>query len=210
MIQLWLSHTLYSSCGLTSYCTQRNLEDQFSKPGASMIFANFRGLMAFRLTGGNPAPEISKMMTLLECPHANWVNFNGFVQSMILLNALPQKWDHIASIYIQEMEVSNFSFMNIRDQIIGEWEYSNASNSSTSTNKLSVVKHKGKSPQFNSQKQNANDNKAEDSGRTDNKQSKCGKKKPKTEKSSSHNHSHLVSVAALVPSTSFWRTLYAS
>ena len=34
MIQLRLSHTLYSSCGLTSYCTWRNLEDQFGKPGA--------------------------------------------------------------------------------------------------------------------------------------------------------------------------------
>ena len=68
-----------------------------------------------------------------------------------------------------------------------------------SANKLSVVKCKGKSPQFNSQKQNANDNKAEDQGWTDNKWSKHGKKKPRTEKSSSHNHSHLASVGALVP-----------
>ena len=68
-----------------------------------------------------------------------------------------------------------------------------------SANKLSVVKRKGKSPQFNSQKRNANDNKAEDSGWTDNKRSKHGKKKPRTEKSSSHNHSHLVIVGALVP-----------
>ena len=71
MIQLRLSHTLYSSCGLTSYRTWRNLEDQFGKPGAAMIFADFRALMAFRLTGGNPAPEISKMVTLLERLHAN-------------------------------------------------------------------------------------------------------------------------------------------
>ena len=69
-----------------------------------------------------------------------------------------------------------------------------------SANKLSVVKRKGKSPHFNSQKQNANDNKAEDSGQTENKWSKHGKKKPRTEKSSGHNHSHLVSVGALVPS----------
>ena len=71
---------------------------------------------------------------------------------MILLNALPQKWDHIALVYIQETEVNNFSFMKIRDQIIGEWERSNAGKASTSTNKLSAVKHKGKSPQFNGQK----------------------------------------------------------
>ena len=117
---------------------------------------------------------------------------------MILLNALPQKWDHIASVYIQETEVNNFSFMKIREQIIGEWEHSNAVKASTSANKLSVVKCKGKSPQFNSQKRNANDNKAEDSGWTENKWSKCRKKKPKTEKSSGHSHSHLASAAAFV------------
>ena len=71
MIQLRLSHTLYSLCGLTSYHTWRNLEDQFGKPGAAMIFADFRALTMFRLTGENPAPEISKMMTLLERLHAN-------------------------------------------------------------------------------------------------------------------------------------------
>ena len=91
---------------------------------------------------------------------------------MILLNALSQKWDHIASVYIQEMQVNNFNFTKIWDQIIGEWECSNAGKASTSANKLSVVKRKGKSPQFNSQKWNANDNKAEDSGQTENKWSK--------------------------------------
>ena len=122
---------------------------------------------------------------------------NVSVQTMILLNALPQKWDHITSVYIQETEVNDFNLVKIREQIIGEWECSNAGKASTSTNKLSAVKRKGKSPQFNNQKRNANDNKAEDSGWTDNKQSKHRKKKPRTEKSSSHNHSHLASVGAL-------------
>ena len=118
---------------------------------------------------------------------------------MILLNVLPQKWDHIASVYIQETKVSDFNLVKLREQIIGEWEHSNAGKASTSANKLSVVKCKGKSPQFHSQKWNANDNKAEDSGWTENKQSKHRKKKPRTEKYSSHNHSHLASVGALVP-----------
>ena len=199
MIQLWLSHNLYSMCGLSSYCTWRNLEDHFGKPGAAMNFANFKVLTAFRLTGGNPAPEISKMITLIEGLHANHCEFNEFVQAMILLNALPQKWDHIASVYIQEKKIKNFNLVRIREQIIGEWEHSNAGKASVSANKLSAVKCKGKSPQFNNQKRYANDNKAEDQGWTDNKQFKRGKKKPKTEKSSGHNHSHLASVGALVP-----------
>ena len=199
MVQLWLSHSLYSLCRLSAYCTWRNLEEQFGKPGVAMIFANFRALTAFRLTGGSPAPEISKMITLLERLCANHCEFNGFVQSMILLNVLPQKWDHIASVYIQETEVNDFNLVKIREQIIGEWECSNAGKASTIANKLSAVKCKGKFLQFKSQKQYANDNKAEDQGQTDNKWSKRRKKKPKTEKSSGHNHSHLASVGALVP-----------
>ena len=121
--------------------------------------------LAFRLTGGNPAPEISKMITLIEWLCANHCKFNEFVQAMILLNALPQKWDHIASVYIQETKVKNFNLVRIREQIIGEWECSNAGKASVSANKLSAVKCKGKSPQFNNQKQYANDNKAEANSR---------------------------------------------
>ena len=44
MIQLWLSHSLYSLCGTTSWHTWKNLEEQFGKPGAAMIFADFKAL----------------------------------------------------------------------------------------------------------------------------------------------------------------------
>ena len=152
IVQLQLSHNLHSLIGLNSYRTWRNLEDQFGTPGAAIIFADFKLLTAFRLSGGNPAPEISKMITLLERLKVNHCEFNGFVQTMILLNVLPQKWDHVASVYIQETKVSDFNLVKLREQIIGEWECSNAGKASTSTNKLSVVKRKGKSPQFNSQK----------------------------------------------------------
>src|ERR1700684_1803870 len=126
MIQLRLSHNLHSSIGISAYRTWRNLEDQFGTPGAAMIFADFKALTAFRLTGGNPAPEISKMITLIERLRANHCEFNIFVQAMILLNALPQKWDHMASVYIQEKKVADFNLVRIREQIIGEWEHSNA------------------------------------------------------------------------------------
>src|SRR6202161_4823240 len=111
----------------------------------------------------------------------------------------PKKWDHITSVYIQETKVADFNLVRIREQIIGECECSNAGRPSTSANKLSTVKRKGKSPQFGNQKRNANDNKAENEGRTENKRSKRRKKKPRTEKSSGHTHSHMASEALLVP-----------
>ena len=116
-----------------------------------MIFADFKALTTFRLSGSNPTPEISKMIILLERLRANHCQFSEFVQMMLLLSALPQKWDHLASVYIQETKVENFSLVSLREQIIGEWERSNAGRASTSANKLSAVKRKGKSPQFDSQ-----------------------------------------------------------
>ena len=103
-----------------------------------MIFADFKALTTFRLSGTNPAPEISKMITLLERLHVNHCQFSEFVQTMLLLSALPHKWDHLASVYIQETKVENFSLVSLREQIIGEWERSNAGRASTSANKLSA------------------------------------------------------------------------
>ena len=126
IIQLWLSHNLHSLIEINTYQTWRNLEDHFGTPGAAIIFADFKSLTAFRLSGGNPAPAISKMITLLECLRVNHCKFNGFIQTMILLNVLPQKWDHITLAYIQETKVSDFNLVKLREQIIGEWECSNA------------------------------------------------------------------------------------
>ena len=100
IIQLCLTHNLHSLMGVTSYRTWRNIEESYGKPGAALIFADFKALTMFRLSGSNPAPEISKLITLLERLHANHCQFLEFVQTMLLLSALPQKWDHLASVYI--------------------------------------------------------------------------------------------------------------
>ena len=73
----------------------------------------------------------------------------------------------------------------------------NARRASTSTNKLSAVKRKDKSPQFDSQKQKTDNKTAEDDGHKP--RSKRGNKKPRTDKSHGHSHSHLVSVASVKP-----------
>ena len=116
---------------------------------------------------------------------------------MLLLSALPQKWDHLASVYIQETKVENFSLVSLREQIIGKWEHSNARRASTSANKLSAVKQKGKSPRFDSQKQKTDNKTAEDDGRKP--RGKHGNKKPRTDKSHGHSHLHLASIASVEP-----------
>ena len=53
IIQLQLSHNLHSLMGINAYWTWRNLEDHFGTPGAAIIFADFKLLTTFRLSGGN-------------------------------------------------------------------------------------------------------------------------------------------------------------
>ena len=60
------------------------------------------------------------MITLLERLRANHCQFSEFVQTMLLLSTLPQKWDHLASVYIQETKVENFSLVSLREQITEE------------------------------------------------------------------------------------------
>ena len=64
IIQLWLIDNLYDKVGLTSYTTWRNLEESFGTPGLAIIHADFKKAINFRLTGGNPAPEIANLNTL--------------------------------------------------------------------------------------------------------------------------------------------------
>ena len=51
VIQLCLSHNLHSLMGITAYQTWRNLEESYSKIGPALIFANFKALTTFRLSG---------------------------------------------------------------------------------------------------------------------------------------------------------------
>ena len=98
IIQLRLTHNLHSLMGITTYRTWRNIEESYGKPGVALIFADFKALTTFRLSGSNPTLEISKMITLLECLCVNHCQFLEFMQMMLLLSALPQKWDHLASV----------------------------------------------------------------------------------------------------------------
>ena len=89
IIQLWLSHNLHTLIGITAYQMWRNIEESYGRPGAALIFTDFKSLNTFRLSGSNPAPEISKMVTLLERLCVNHCHFSEFMQTMLLLNALP-------------------------------------------------------------------------------------------------------------------------
>jgi hypothetical protein len=70
---------------------------------------------------------------------------------MMLLNALPPKWDNVSMVYLQGQNVlANVTFTTIRDAIMAEFEQTSHP-SGLAVQKISVVKHKGKSPTFKEQ-----------------------------------------------------------
>ena len=107
-----------------------------------------------RVGTSNPAKDITRLSTHLEHLWANQVVIPDYVQGMMLLNAIPDEWDHVTAYYMQTMQaVANVTFATIRTAIMAEHDCLGGTkqNQSHITDKLSVVKRKGKSPKFSNQ-----------------------------------------------------------
>ena len=203
IIQLWLIDNLYDKVGLTSYRTWRNLEEAFGTPGPAIIHADFKKAINFRLTGGNPAPEIANLNTLFAQLKANKAELPEFHQVMLLIEALPAKWNSLASAYMHKhTKVKDYKFIAFHDAVCAEWERQYGKKIPQHADKLSAVKRKGKSPQYKDQKQKSDKQKANDQG-DDNcnrkRPHKCSNCKGKGKAADTdHQHSHLAS-SSIVP-----------
>ena len=98
---------------------------------------------------------------------------------MLLLGALPSKWDHVAVIYLQgKTDHTKISYTEVRNAIIVEYDRTGTvGGQSQHAHKISAVKRKGDHPSFSQQRSNTNAPKARDEGRAT-----SNKKKPKKSK----------------------------
>jgi Domain of unknown function (DUF4219) len=203
IIQLWLIDNLYDKVGQISYRTWKNLEESFGTPGPVIIHADFKKAISFRLTGGNPAPEIASLYTLFAHPKTNKAELSEFYQVMLLIEALPAKWDSLASTYMHEnQKVEDYKFVAFCDTVCAEWERQSGKKVPHHADKLSTVKHKGKSAHFKDQKQKSDKQKGNDQG-DDNCNRKClhkhGNHKGKGKAADTdHQHSHLASSSMML------------
>ena len=85
-----------------------------------------------------------------------------YIQGVILLNVISSKWDHVVAYYVQGQQmISTITFSTIQTAIISEFECSGGNhnnNQAHTTDKISAVKRKGKSPNFQKQKGMADNN----------------------------------------------------
>ena len=149
ILSLRLSPNLWTHLVNTACLTWDSLNTTFGQLGVSAI--------SLRVTGGqNPQVEIQQLNTLFECLAANDMSISDPMQGMILLNALPAKWDSVGMVYLQSTcQLTNVSFQAMREAVMAEFEHTMCS-STIAVNKILAVKRKSKSPAFSEQKRAPN------------------------------------------------------
>ena len=100
-IELRCSLNIHDLIGNTSTLTWTALSTTFGATGISHLFGDFKAVTQFRFSGTqHPAAEISRFNTHNQRLVASGVTLLGYILGMLLLGALPSKWDHVVAIYV--------------------------------------------------------------------------------------------------------------
>jgi len=140
--------------GKTPKETWDELKTRFGTPGPSVVFADFVKVVNFRLSGNNPVAEIGKLREMFGILKVNNVTLDDFIQGMILLQALPPKWNDVTTIIFQGRTQAQITFKLVAEAIQSRYEQSirpAANTGNHSARKLSAVKRVGPSPNFHQQ-----------------------------------------------------------
>jgi hypothetical protein len=154
LMQLKMQRSLHHHIGdaTTSSGLWDNLKNIYGVSGPAKVFSNFKRTMTFRITGnGHPAPEIIKLQNLIDQLRLDNVILDDFLQSMILLSAIPSKWDNVPATILATKKRDELTFNLVRDALVTEYERRNTNvNSGSSAKRISNVKRKGLEPQHKS------------------------------------------------------------
>ena len=152
IIGLRLSMNLHTHLGATLALSWTALENAFGQPGIATIYADLQAALHVKISGGqNPQVEMQRLLTLFERLCANGMAISDPIQGMMTLCALLRKWESVAMVYLQGVNaLANVTFASVSDAIMVEYERT-ARPSALAAQKISAVKHKGKSPQFREQ-----------------------------------------------------------
>jgi hypothetical protein len=154
MISMWLSSNLRTLIRTSSAATWMNLEQCYGVPHFTGIYKDYELAHSIRLTTGkNSEIQIQKIWTILECLQANRCVLSNYLQSMLLLKAIPKKWDIVAQLYCNGMQMANVTFDSVQDAIMAEFEcIARPAQLAHHADRISAVKHKGQSPCFKGQR----------------------------------------------------------
>jgi len=138
----------YRSANQSARTFWGNLKTAFGAASMPAVFADFKQVINAKLSGGNPVPEMERMATLFGRLATNNLTITPSLQGLILLAALPNKWDNVAQLFMQRTDLTtSLTFANVRTAIKQEYERAGRPVDS-SARKLSAVKRKGPNPSY--------------------------------------------------------------
>jgi hypothetical protein len=197
----------YRAANQTACIFWANLKTAFGAPSMSSIYSDFKAVINTKLSGGNPIPKMECIATLFNRLVANNFTIAANLQGLILLAALPSKWDSVAQLFMQHDNIgTQLTFPNVRTAITHEYECSNRPVDS-SARKLSAVKRKGPDPSYCPQQQQPGPSRQPQGHPQQQQQSahpkrrgghqEKEKKERHARKTAEHNHSHFASTSMI-------------
>jgi hypothetical protein len=173
----------------------------------SSIYKDFKETLNNCLNPGqHPTQQIDRMVTAFQRLTAASIIIPPQIQAMILLSALPQKWEMLVSIVTQQHALTTIQLSHVRDAILAQYESENVRSGGKSkqqhANKLSAVKQKCGNQNFSNQESGGSQQKPEDRLKCQRGGCRKGKKKEQQGHAHTAQVSHIVNVASLEAPTS--------
>jgi hypothetical protein len=136
-----------------------HLETKYGKSTPTTVYKDFKDVLSVRLLAdNNPLPAIEKMAASFQCLSEAKVTVPEQIQAMMLLSALPQKWEMLVSIVTQQHDLDKIKFIDVRNAILTQFQsesvhgkqgqHNNGNNCGQQANKLSAVCCKHDNPNF--------------------------------------------------------------
>ena len=186
------------------------------------VFKDFKDAISIRIDATkHPLPQINCLQASVHRLTTNGVAIPEIIQVMILLSALPPKWEMLVSILCTNYEITNLQLKHVREAVMAQWEAKKSKGKHTphppqNAHKLSAVKRKRGEPNYKQQRgagsgggNNAGHNNSPQQSGQGNSQGKKkrGKRAGKwaqqqTQDDHTHDHSHLTSQVAMPPPSS--------
>jgi len=74
------------------------LHNKYNSSGPASVFADYQHTRHFQISRNHdPAPQIAELDTLYIRLKGNKCNVTSFIRAIILLSAIPQSWDNLAT-----------------------------------------------------------------------------------------------------------------
>src|SRR5882672_4168953 len=183
--------------------TWQVLANLYGDSSYSATYSDFKQVLGIKLSGNNPIPEIKQMATLFGRLTGNKFELPDPVEAMILLAAIPSKWDNVAQLYLQRTDLqTSLTFDKVRVAIQQEFERTGRP-VANSAQRLSAVKRKTADPSYRSRLQQPqagpSSQQQQQRPKGKGKTRRAGKQEQqKRENKKSATHSHLASSSMVV------------